>query len=150
MHAVIKLSNDGDEFFRTAIFCQDSPKVFSAESVKCLGQININRVEVSVLFLIAVWQQTPCQQSHAPYERHTDSSVRVYVQDGCWGDSGGLLPEIQSKKILQWLLHTYQVPFHLKIWIMEESLKSYGSSSFTHISWIKVKSLPISTDPPSL
>ena len=43
----------------------------------CLGQINISRVEVSVLFL------TPCQQSHVPYGSRINSLVRVHVQDGC-------------------------------------------------------------------
>ena len=85
MHAVMKLSNDGDEFFGVAVFCHDSPKVVSADHVKCLGQIS--RVKVNVLFLTlplaAVLQQTPCQQSRVPYGSHIDSSVRFHVRGGC-------------------------------------------------------------------
>ena len=60
MHAVMKLSNDGDEFFGATIFCQDSPKAVSADYVKYLGQININREEVSVLFLTLLLQLPRC------------------------------------------------------------------------------------------
>ena len=52
MHVVVKLSNDGDEFLEVVVFCHDSPKAVFADRVKCLGQININRVEVGVLFLM--------------------------------------------------------------------------------------------------
>ena len=52
MHTVMELSNDGDEFFGAALFCHDSPKAVSGDHVKCLGQMNIGRVEVNVLFLI--------------------------------------------------------------------------------------------------
>ena len=82
LHAIIKLSNNGDEFFGAAIFCRDSPKAVSADHVKCLGQINISQVEVNVLFLTLVRQQTPCQQSQVPYKSRIDSPVRVHVQDG--------------------------------------------------------------------
>ena len=51
MHTVMKLSNDGDEFFGAVVFCDDFPKAVSADRVKRLGQININRVEVSGLFI---------------------------------------------------------------------------------------------------
>ena len=74
MHVTMKLSNNGDEFFRTAIFCYDSPKAIFADSVKCLGQINISRVEVSVLFLTLLLQLTLSQQSHVPYRSRIDST----------------------------------------------------------------------------
>ena len=45
MHAVMKLSNNGDEFWGAAVFHYDSPKPISAEHVKCLGQINMNQVQ---------------------------------------------------------------------------------------------------------
>ena len=79
MHAIMKLSNDGDEFFRAAVFCYDSPKDISADFVKCLGQINISQVEVSVLFLPLFCQLTLCQQSHVPYGSYIDSPVKVHV-----------------------------------------------------------------------
>ena len=83
MHTIMKLSNDGDEFFGAAVFCHDPPKAVSADYVKCLGQINIRRVEVSVLFLTLLLQQTSCQQSHVPYRSRIDSPERVHVRDGC-------------------------------------------------------------------
>ena len=83
MHAVMKLSNDGDEFFGAAVFYHDSPKDVSVDHVKCLGQINkkSNRGQCSVLdiFLVTVLQQTPCQQSHVPYGSCIDSPVRNHV-----------------------------------------------------------------------
>ena len=51
MQVVMKLSNDGDELFGTSLLCDDSLKPVAADHVKCLGQININRIEVSVLSL---------------------------------------------------------------------------------------------------
>ena len=63
MHAVMELSNDGDEFFGAAVFCYDSPKAVSADPVKCLGQINISRVEVSALFLTLLLQLS-CSKYH--------------------------------------------------------------------------------------
>ena len=61
--AVMKLSNDDDEFFGAAVFCYDSPKAVSADRVKCSGQINISRVEVSVLFL-TLFLQLSCSKHH--------------------------------------------------------------------------------------
>ena len=75
----MKLSNNGDEIFVAAIFCHDSPKGVSADHVKFFGQINISQVEVSVLFLTLLLQQTPCQQSHISYRSHIDSLVRFHV-----------------------------------------------------------------------
>ena len=63
MHAVMKLSNDGDEFFRAAIFCHDFPNAVTAEHVRCFGQINISRVEVSILFLTLLLQLS-CSKHH--------------------------------------------------------------------------------------
>ena len=93
LHAVMKLSNNGDECFGAAVFHHDSPKAVSADHVKCLGRINMsNRGQCSVpdTFLAAVLQQTPYQQSHVPYRRHIDSPVRIHVRDGCWGASDRL------------------------------------------------------------
>ena len=42
VHAIMKLSNNGDEFLEAAVFCHNSPEAVSADCVKCLGQININ------------------------------------------------------------------------------------------------------------
>ena len=56
MNAIMKLSNDGDEFLRAAVFCHDSPMAISADHVKYLGQINISQVEVNVLFLAVFLQ----------------------------------------------------------------------------------------------
>ena len=58
----------------------------STDRVKYLGQFNISGVEVSVLFLPLLLQQTPCQQSYVPYGSHIDSTVKVHVQDGFWDD----------------------------------------------------------------
>ena len=100
IHSVMELSNDG-EFFGAAVFCHHSPKAISADHVKCLGQINISRVEVGVLFLTLVLLQTPCQQSLVPYGSHINSLVRVYVWDGCWDDSGlwlGSCPKLKIRR----------------------------------------------------
>ena len=80
-HAVIKLSNDGDEFFGAAVFCHDSPKAISADRVKH----KLSRGQCSSI--TAVLLQTPCQQSHVPYRSRIGSLVRVHFRDGCWGDS---------------------------------------------------------------
>ena len=63
MHAVMKLSNDGYEFFEATVFCHDSPKVISADQVKYLGQINISQEEVSVQFLTLLLQLS-CSKHH--------------------------------------------------------------------------------------
>ena len=76
-------SNISDEFFGVAVFCLDSPRAVSADCVKCLGQINIGRVEVSVLFLTLLLQQTPCQQSYVHYGSGIDSPARIPVRGGC-------------------------------------------------------------------
>ena len=94
MHAVMKLSNDGDGFFGTAVFCHDSPKAVSTECVKCLGQINISWVEVRVLFLTLLLQLS-CSKHHVNsphvlYGSRIDFPVRVHVRDCCWGDLEGL------------------------------------------------------------
>ena len=49
IHAVMKLSNDGDEFFGATVFCDDSPKPVSAVSNVLFR--STNRVEISILFL---------------------------------------------------------------------------------------------------
>ena len=59
----MKLSKDGDEFFGAAVFCHDSPKGVPADRVKCLGQINISRVEVSLLFPTLLLQMS-CSKYH--------------------------------------------------------------------------------------
>ena len=101
MHAIMKLSDNDDEFFGAAVFCYDSPKAISAAHVKCLGQFHISWVEVSVLSLTLLLQQTLCKQSHIPYGSRINSLVRVHVRDSCQGDSGlaRTLPEIESKEI---------------------------------------------------
>ena len=81
MHTTMKLSNDGDEFFRAAVFCHDSPRTVSADHVKYLAQINISRVLVSVLFLTLLLQLS-CSKHHVnshSFRSHIDSLVRVYV-----------------------------------------------------------------------
>ena len=91
MNAVMKLSKNGDEFFRAAIFCNDSPKhhfcwpcqmPWSDQHKSSRGQCSVPDTSFET-----VLQQTPCQQSHVPNGSCIDSSVSVYVQDGCWGDS---------------------------------------------------------------
>ena len=60
IHAVMKLSNDGDGFFGAAVFCHDSPQAISADHVKCPGKINISsRGQCSVPSLAVVLQQIP-------------------------------------------------------------------------------------------
>ena len=66
MRTVMKLSNDGDEFFGAVVFCHDSPKAVPADNFKCLGQINISRVEVSILFLTLLL--------HLSYSKHHTNS----------------------------------------------------------------------------
>ena len=95
MHAVMKLSNDDDEFFEAAIFCHDSPKVVSADHVKCLGQINISREEVGVLFLTLLLQQSSCKHhvnsltflTESPLSLQQDSMFKMVV-DAIQKDSG--------------------------------------------------------------
>ena len=58
IHAIMKLSNDDDEVFGAVVFCNVSAKALSADCVKCFGQINISRVEVSVLFLTLLLQHS--------------------------------------------------------------------------------------------
>ena len=116
MHAVMKLSNDSDEFFGAAIFCHDSPKAVSVDHVKCLGQINISRGKVSVLFLTLLLQQTSYQQYHVPYGSDTDSLVRIHVRAHCWGDSKGLwIKSCLKLKVrrFRWVLHACRFPFRL-------------------------------------
>ena len=97
-------NNEGDEFFRAAVFCHDSPKAAFANLVKCFGKINISRVEVGILFLnflTTVSQQTQRQQSHVPYGNRIDSPGRVHVRDGFWGDSEGLWQGSCSRLIVK-------------------------------------------------
>ena len=63
MRTVMKLSNDGHDFFGAAVFCYDSSEAVSVDHVKCLGQINISRLEVSVLFLTLLWHLS-CSRHH--------------------------------------------------------------------------------------
>ena len=78
----MKLLIDGDEFFGAAVLFRNSRKAVSSNLVRCLGQINISRVEVSILFLTLLLQLTPSQQSYVPYGNHIDSPVRVHFRDG--------------------------------------------------------------------
>ena len=121
IHAVMKLSKDGDGFFGTTVFCYDFPKAISADHVKCLGQINISRLVVSVLFrgtfLAAVLQQAPCL-------------ARNWKQ----GDSAVIIACLE-------------VPFSV---CKYGWWRRPWNCSFIHISRIMGKSLPVSVDPPSL
>ena len=85
MHAVMKLSNDCDEFLRVAIFFHDSQVAVAAYRFKRFSQINISRGQCSVpdTSLAEILLQTPFQESHAPYGSRIDSPVRVHVRDGC-------------------------------------------------------------------
>ena len=86
IHAIMKLSNDSDEFFGETVFCHDSRKAVSADRVRCLCQINISRVEmcsVPETSFAAVLQQTPRPQSQVHYRSCMDFPVRVHVQDSC-------------------------------------------------------------------
>ena len=98
MYAVIKLSKDGVEFFRAAVFYHDSPRAISADHVKCLGLINISRVEVSVRFQTLLLQQTPCQQSHVPSGK---SPCSRWLLRRFRRTLARILPEIESKENLR-------------------------------------------------
>ena len=153
LHTVMKLSNNGDDFFEAAVFYHDSIKAVSADHVKCLSQINISRIEVSVLFRTLLLQQTPSQQFHVHNGTRIDSPVRVPVWDGCWGDSEGLWLGSCSKLKVRRFHGDYHMPVS-SLTVCKygwwRCLESCSSCSFTHISWMRVRSLPISADPPSL
>ena len=111
MHAIRKLSNDGDEFLGAAVFCHDSPKAISAEHVKCLGQINMSS-----------WGQ--CSVSDTSLAASTMSTVLRSLWKLHWLSSkcpclrwllrwfrrtlALILPEIKSKEVLRWLSHACQ------------------------------------------
>ena len=116
MRAIMKLSNDEDEFFGPVVFCHDSLKAASADRVKCFGQINMtNRGQCSVpdTYLAAVLQQTPCQKSHVPYGSCIDSPVRVHVRDSCWGNLEGPWLGSCSKLKVRRFCDDYQMPVGL-------------------------------------
>ena len=59
----MELACDGDELSWTTILFHDPPEALSTNSVKSLGQINVGRVQVSVL-LLALFLELPSCKYH--------------------------------------------------------------------------------------
>ena len=100
MHAVMKLSDDGDEFFGAAVFCHDSPKSGSADHVKCLDQISISRVEVNVLFLTLILQRSCSKYYVISPTFLREAACSRWLLRRFSRTMARILPEIESKEIM--------------------------------------------------